>query len=217
MVYIVCYVRSDSGTDDSLRSFTCPSSSTPHRTSHFNLPLHGASSNYSPVSVRTGSSMAQSPPQSAPPFRGSQLSVGFSRQTCPLGHLILAMPPQNRGPMQIPGQSAAIRQFSMKGLSTQTWFLSGHGMPVRPAQMGFKVGFGVALALALDVLDGTGHFCRASGQTRLRWGGGMDQFPNEGGMKADLYFRFTSTLFRTGNCCTILAPAKLVKSLALVR
>lgn len=77
--------------------------------------------------------------------------------------------------MQIPGQSAAIRQFSMKGLSTQTWFLSGHRMPVRVAQIGFKVGFGVGLAL--EVLDGKGHFCIAPRQIGLRWG--MDQFRTE--------------------------------------
>ena len=109
-------------------------------------------------SDRRGSMIAQSPPQSKPPFFGSQPSFGTSRHTWPAGHGKPAMPPQNLGPTQMPGQSAAIKQFLTNGLSMQAWPFSGHWMPSRPAQMGFLLGVGVGGAVVL-VLVGVGHFC----------------------------------------------------------
>lgn len=101
--------------------------------------------------------MAHCPPQSRPPVFGSQPSFGTSKHTLPTGHGKPAMPPQ-KGPTQMPGQSAAMRQFLTKGLSMQSWPFSGHWMPRKPPQIGFLVGRGVGGAVVL-VLVAVGHFC----------------------------------------------------------
>ena len=78
----------------------------------------------------------QIPPQSAPPFSGSQSSLGSSTQVNLLGHEIPANPPQNSGSMQTPPQSAPpfFGSQSSRGSSTQIWFLSAQGIPAKPPQ-----------------------------------------------------------------------------------
>jgi hypothetical protein len=69
--------------------------------------------------------VTQMPPQSAPPFFGSQSSFGLSTQVCPSGQGIPAIPPQNAGSgavTQMPPQSAPpfCGSQSSFGLSTHS-------------------------------------------------------------------------------------------------
>lgn len=91
----------------------------------------------------TGSKKTQIPEQSAPPFFGSQPSLGLSTQVWPAsGHGNPPMPPQKEPSLRahIPGQSARGSQSGVFGLGTQVWPAAHGGSPRLPQIVGVGVG-----------------------------------------------------------------------------
>lgn len=111
------------------------------------------------------------PPQSAPPFLGSQSSRGSSTHLLPSLHCKAAKPPQKTGVTQMPGASHAMPHPGLYGSSTQICPL-GHGFCwIRnpPQDWYVNVGCGVALVVVVvvdehvDVVVAVfvGRFCSA--------------------------------------------------------
>lgn len=100
---------------------------------------------------KTGSRKTQIPEQSAPPFFGSQLSLGLSTQVWPAsGHGNTPMPPQKEPSLttHIPGQSARGSQSGVFGLGTQVWPAAQGGRPRLPQIVGVDVGDEVEVEVA---------------------------------------------------------------------
>lgn len=98
----------------------------------------------------TGSTKAQIPEQSRPPFLGSQLSLGSSRQVWPAsGHGNPPMPPQKEPSLttHIPGQSARGSQLLDLGLGTQVWPGAQGGSPRLPQIVCVEVGVEVEVGV----------------------------------------------------------------------
>lgn len=109
------------------------------------------------------------PPQSAPPFFGSQSSRGSSTHFLPSLHRRLAKPPQKVGVTQMPGASHAMPHPDLYGSSMQIW-PAGHGfgwMRNPPQDWYVDVGCGAVLVVIVDkhvvvtVALLVGRFCSA--------------------------------------------------------